>query len=1208
MSGRWRSRHWRSGEGSDQQQTQQIRPRSSSRERRRHGHHDVVQNTNNTVGWDKNDDYNSFSNYQRRDDNRYGRRDGMDFHNQQRQQRPQQQPQPTRWSSRNDDNYDDRGRGEWRRGQTLSQSTSLDVAARRGREPNNERRVKQDQQHAPSSSSNNNNNRPAGSEGRSAVRTTFPAAPTQGAWGNNNSSRTSIKHENDGNSMQKIMESETKNASTANNDRDDKIKNPAVAKVEKRVWGKPDSVGKKHTPNAWGKPDHSAAPESSVSSSTLNSATPSPAEAANGNAKPDVPTSTNPWAKQSAAASSGKSDTTKSTIATDNSAFPAWNAGTATGGGAGAGDSHKKTTAHKMEESKFSSTPSLPSTSLWGKSASHSFATQPSKPSAGSAAAKRVVGAKEKKSKVEEFPSLSTASTKSNKPKPPTSSSALVTPAEEKSSKKGNNKGSSKKAAAPTNLASFLSPQLSGASATNKSSKKKQQSASLQKLSVSKKGMNNSSMNNHKHLQSHPGMASIAGMKRSAPTSTSTTNNDQRAAAALPNAKGTAGGGGTVTKKGRQRLAPRKKKLTTLKKRVLKERLRMWKEKNGIVDGDEDGLGTKVDANGVLDPSQGVGGNEQPNVKRLKMESAATSNPAAGRASTKSTTLLVDNFIRPQEDDLEDDDEYDELQSNLISLAGRVGKVVSVYIPRPSREDRMGQDASNSMEQEGSDVYSILPNETNHLGLAFVRYATSTDVTAAKDILEGMVVGGQKIGATVLEGEEMVPFNTNDVGTGGTVAAEVAPSAQNDRQWCLAVLSVMEKRQMSMDVSGDVQANSVFSGTSQVVGGSASASATTTIIFHKILCDDDYEDDEALQESIEDIQGLARQYGPVEGTRASTDGHDKGNVYIAFGNSDAAMRAVNQLNGLVVGGSKVAVSLYRKLPQHGEPQESGVGMVALTNVLNEDDFEDEDCFHESMADIRNLVQQYGRIGDINAELSGERRGRVCVTYLEGHTVAEQAASKLNGMVVGGLTIVASVMSQSGTQNSSNSPMDTTPNSSNVKEQEKEKISEPPPPPMYSGDKIVPERFAACKRVPKIPNPGTPRSYATKIPDERATPLLIEMLGELMRLQDRSKDDKNARARRRLVMGLREVARGIRAHKVKMVIMANNLDDYGAIDSKLQEILDLARAEDLPVLFELNKRKLGKALGKSIKVSVVGIQNADGAHEPFKKLKKIMGMA
>ncbi len=119
-------------------------------------------------------------------------------------------------------------------------------------------------------------------------------------------------------------------------------------------------------------------------------------------------------------------------------------------------------------------------------------------------------------------------------------------------------------------------------------------------------------------------------------------------------------------------------------------------------------------------------------------------------------------------------------------------------------------------------------------------------------------------------------------------------------------------------------------------------------------------------------------------------------------------------------------------------------------------------------------------------------------------------------------------------------------------------------------------------------------------------LITEMLGELMRLQERSKDDKNARARRRIVMGLREVMRGIRARTVKMVVMANNLDKYGAIDSKLQEILELACVGELPVLYKLNKRKLGKALGKSIKVLVIGIQNADGAHDQFKKLKKMLG--
>jgi selenocysteine insertion sequence-binding protein 2 len=108
----------------------------------------------------------------------------------------------------------------------------------------------------------------------------------------------------------------------------------------------------------------------------------------------------------------------------------------------------------------------------------------------------------------------------------------------------------------------------------------------------------------------------------------------------------------------------------------------------------------------------------------------------------------------------------------------------------------------------------------------------------------------------------------------------------------------------------------------------------------------------------------------------------------------------------------------------------------------------------------------------------------------------------------------------------------------------------------------------------------------------------------MRLQKRAVEEKNTKAKRRLVMGLREVARGIRSHKVKMVVMANNLDEYGVIDEKLQEIIDLAQSEDVPLFFEFTKRSLGKAVGKTIKIAVIGIQNADGAHQPFKKLTSL----
>ena len=288
-------------------------------------------------------------------------------------------------------------------------------------------------------------------------------------------------------------------------------------------------------------------------------------------------------------------------------------------------------------------------------------------------------------------------------------------------------------------------------------------------------------------------------------------------------------------------------------------------------------------------------------------------------------------------------------------------------------------------------------------------------------------------------------------------------------------------------------------------------------------------------------------------------------------------------------------------------------------MLTEDDLEDEDCLEESKADIVAFAGQYGTVHrlDVNLEAATVR-----IEYNGPAETVRAAATKFDGVVFGGQAVKAAVehdgdaMDIDATTASPLSPETATAVVSSGTAPETATTSlpaavTPTQPPsadkvMYSGDKIIPERFAECKRVPKIPNKGTPRRYATLLPETETTvkPLLREMLAELMRLQKRAIDDKNAKARRRLVMGLREVARGIRAHKVKLVVMANNLDEYGAIDDKLQEILDLAQQEAVPIFFEFHKRALGKAIGKSIKIAVIGVQNADGAHQQFKKLQSL----
>jgi len=709
----------------------------------------------------------------------------------------------------------------------------------------------------------------------------------------------------------------------------------------------------------------------------------------------------------------------------------------------------------------------LPSTSSWG-----------GKPKPVPVATKST-----RRRDADDFPSLSMALTapKTIQPHSFGSTAKHSQPVEGEGKKTKNGPGSNKKATT-ANLASFLAPPTKEHQRNNSQSKPKKKSSSTNAL---------------------------LGKKRSAPL--------QEDVLKLSDFNG--------TKKGRQRLNPRKKKLTTLKKKVLKERLRVWQERNNV--SSEDG----------------------PSAKRARCDGDSVSPPHKDDGSNPSTTIMLVNYIRADEDDLDDEEEFDEITSNLISLTGRVGTVVSVYIPRPS-------DSATTATDDG-----LSKLEGDNVGLAFARYASARDAVAARSVLDGIVVGGQTISVSVL--------NFDTVGSSDS-------SEESDRIWRLAALRAAELS-VTQSVVADQSVSNPGDVSATVVDGSS------TIVFRHILCDDDYEDDDALHESVEDLKSLVRQYAAVTKGHGTVTGPDKGNVYISVCDRPSADEAVKRLNGMIVGGNGVIVELV------GQDDLSGDAEIVIENVLVDDDFADADCLEETVADIQALAAKFGMVGGIKAETEGEMKGKVFLTFTEGHRAAEQAATELNGMLIGGQIISAKVQSSSESTLLASRP----------------KVEDPPPP-MYSGDKIIPESFAECKRVPKIPNKGTPRAYASKIADERALPTLVEMLGELMRLQERSKDDKNARARRRLVMGLREVARGIRSHKVKMVVMANNLDEYGAIDSKLQEILDLAKAEDLPVIFELNKRKLGKALGKSIKISVVGVQNADGAHAQFKLLKKLTG--
>lgn len=637
-------------------------------------------------------------------------------------------------------------------------------------------------------------------------------------------------------------------------------------------------------------------------------------------------------------------------------------------------------------------------------------------------------------------------------------------------------------------------------------------------------------------------------------------------------------------KKGRQRITPRKKKFTTLKKKVLQERLEAW--------------------------------------RKLHPEHAPSDQVSLPGKHT--CTVCLTSFVESSE--LEEEDEYEEILENLRDLAAKVGPI---------------RDAFLLHQPSGSCP-------------AFVWFQTPQSAAAACACWKGLVLGGQRLEPVVLhpkleESDESASNemwrqavisisstekdNAVDVCNPNTSASVVLRNVLTVEDFedkdsleesLLDIRSLVEESgsvsdfQVRQDATGvtiivtydggaAVAMNAVTKLNGLVVGGmtvaaslldeSADAIKTFTVKLTNALTDDDFEDEEFLQGYLDDIESLSKQFGSVLGIRANRE--EGGIVFVTYAGDQAdANDVAEKLDGTTLGGKNLSASV---LSPSGEKQSTGGESywVLLQNMLTEDDLMDEECLQESLDDVKELANQYGKVLNIAVDVD-DSSGVVKIEYDGGEGVAKYAVEKFNGMIIGGHTVVATAIFHGSDKHGEKEVMPS------AAAGEVPDLSDPSPPeqeskPMYSGDKLISERFAECKRVPKLVPTTGPRSYASLSGDEEMKSLLIEMLGELMRLQRRAIEDKNAKARRRIVMGLREVARGIRAHKVKMVVMANNVDQYGAVDEKLQEILNLAEEEDVPVIFELNKRHLGKAVGKSIKVSVVGIQSAEGAHQQFKKL-------
>nr|XP_043881853.1 selenocysteine insertion sequence-binding protein 2-like [Solea senegalensis] len=140
-----------------------------------------------------------------------------------------------------------------------------------------------------------------------------------------------------------------------------------------------------------------------------------------------------------------------------------------------------------------------------------------------------------------------------------------------------------------------------------------------------------------------------------------------------------------------------------------------------------------------------------------------------------------------------------------------------------------------------------------------------------------------------------------------------------------------------------------------------------------------------------------------------------------------------------------------------------------------------------------------------------------------------------------------------------------------------------------------------------------RDYCSQMLSRDVDDCVVTLLKELVRFQDRlyQKDPMKARMKRRVVMGLREVLKHLRLRKVKCVIISPNCErvqSKGGLDEALYTIIDTCREQEIPFVFALSRKALGRCVNKAVPVSVVGVFNYDGAQDHYHKMIELSSEA
>jgi len=136
-----------------------------------------------------------------------------------------------------------------------------------------------------------------------------------------------------------------------------------------------------------------------------------------------------------------------------------------------------------------------------------------------------------------------------------------------------------------------------------------------------------------------------------------------------------------------------------------------------------------------------------------------------------------------------------------------------------------------------------------------------------------------------------------------------------------------------------------------------------------------------------------------------------------------------------------------------------------------------------------------------------------------------------------------------------------------------------------------------------------RHYVRQVLSDELDEKVKYMLGELAKFQERTKerDPQKFAKLKRFCVGMSEAARNVKRGKAKCLVLAPNLDRSeadGGLDDTVEDLMDLCFEHEVPVVFALSRNRMGKALGKNIRMSLVCVLSPEGVHQEFKQIIKL----